>query len=422
MQGSVATMKRPAPRAKATAATRPVLRFNTLDYAMIPGFLLVEVGTSYWVSFATLFAIFITWRWRDVIWAGFSSLPLFIFVPPLFFISLLIEPTTDLTQDVLHIGRETMFWLLLCGMLEGLKSFTIEIDRKKLKKFVFATIFFTFILSAYQFRQYQVGIYFGIPKEYFAQGQGTIAGDLDLAYSHLRPAATFAEPSYLAFVLISVLFSVRYFEFPGGISPFTTILIVATGLISQSMSFVMFFIGLTGLALYTQPQFARYRAPATLIGSVLVLVLITSAAAFLSDTRFAKLGSTSDVSTFARIVGPLISLPEFIVMHPFGTLSTTMTGMLDYFSSPYGMSGIEWTHNFLFNAIFLYGLGGIFILYFLLKGRELIPMAYIFSCMFFNGTMLNQDKFFVMSISFIILKALGEAKTYNPPMSKRVSA
>lgn len=420
MQGSVATMKRPAPRAKATAATRPVLRFNTLDYAMIPGFLLVEVGLSYWVSFATLFAAFVAWRWRDVIWAGFSSLPLFIFVPPLFFISLLIEPTTDLTQDVLHICREAMFWLLLCAMLEGLNKFTIEIDPKKLKKILFLMAAFLLILCTYQFKEYASGAYFGIPKEYFSQGQDTIAGDLDLAYSHLRPAGTLAEPSYLAFILISILFFIRNLEIPGSIAPLTSMLLIATGLISQSMSFVLSFAGLVVLALYTQPQFARYRAPATLIGSVLLLVVITGAAAFLSDTRLSKLGSTSDSSTFARIIGPLISAPAFIAAHPFGTLSTTTAEMLDYFTSPYGMSGGEWTHNFFFNSIFLYGLGGIFILYFLLKGRGLMPAAYIFTCMFFNGAMLTQDKFFVMATSFIILKALrdSQAPKLLPPKGR----
>jgi len=421
VQGSVATMKRPPARAKASAATRPVLRFNTLDYAVIPGFLLIEVGLSYWVSFATLFAVFLAWRWRDVIWAGLSSLPLFVFVPPLFFMALLIEPTTDLTQDVLHICREAMFWLLLCAMLEGLKKFTIEIDQKKLGKILFLMAVFVLLLCVYQFRQYSVGVYFGIPKEYFSQGQGTIAGDLDLAYSHLRPSATLAEPSYLAFILISILFFTKFFEFPGGIAPLTSAIFIITGFLSQSMSFVMFLAGLTGLALYTQPRFARYRAPATLIGSVVLLVLITGAAAFLSDTRLAKFGSTSDTSTFARIVGPLISLPEFFAIHPFGTLSTTMTDMLEYFTSPYGMSGEEWTHNFLFNAIFLYGLGGIFILYFLLKGRGLVPASYIFSCMFFNGGMLNPDKFSVMSVSFIIFKALGDLKAPNQMAIKRTS-
>ena len=422
MQGSVATMKRPA--ARTNGAAKRVLRFNALDYALIPGFLLAEIGLSYWMSFATLFAAFVAWRWRDIIWTGLSSLPVFVFVPPLFFISLLIEPSQDLTQDVLHISRETLFWLLFCGMLEGLKQFTIEIDRKKLEKILLAMALFVLVLCAYQWKQYSVGVYFGIPKQYFAQGQGTIASDLDLAYSHLRPSATVAEPSYLAFIIISILFSIKFFEFPGGNAPITSVILIITGLISQSMSFVMFLLGLCALALYTQPRFARYRASATLIGSVALLVLLTGAAAFLSDTRLAKFGSTSDYSTFVRVIGPVIALPEFIAFHPFGTPSTSTMDMLEYFTSPYGMSGEEWMQNFLFNSIFLYGFGGIFIVYFLLKGRGLIPTAYIFVCMFFNGGMLNQDKFFVMSMTFIIFKALSNPnpKAHNQPARNRVAA
>ena len=62
------------------------------------------------------------------------------------------------------------------------------------------------ILAWMQARAYAEGRYLGFPAEWFAQESGTIATDLALIYGpdSLRPAATFSEPSYFGFVLLSL--------------------------------------------------------------------------------------------------------------------------------------------------------------------------------------------------------------------------
>jgi hypothetical protein len=78
-----------------------------------------EIGFSYWASVPVLASVIFVIRWHRIFAKGLAGLPPFLFLIPLAFISMAVEPTYDSTQDLLHIARECMFFGLMVGFFRS---------------------------------------------------------------------------------------------------------------------------------------------------------------------------------------------------------------------------------------------------------------------------------------------------------------
>jgi hypothetical protein len=365
--------------------------------------LLIEVGTSYWVSVATLTSVFMVVRFQKVFAKGLSGVPAFIFVLPLMYTPLLWESSIDPNQDILKITREVAFYTLEVSFFIGAKHFRFEVDQKAIRNTIRIIAIFLFCLCAIQTLTIARNVYFGIPVELFAQGENTVPDELTLRFMHVRPAATFTEPSYLAFEVLGLLTFNGFFNHLGGKDPFANILLLCSGLMSQSLSFVMFLAILMAIAVFTEQAFARYRITFVVLGMIGALGVAAASDDFFLTQRLSTAGSANgDFSIFVRIFGPAGIMGDFLASYPVGALSTAMLDAMTPFSAKAGMPPNEYLMNSIYNSFFYYGIFGGFIIYFFFNPLNKIFMSFALLSFIFNGSCFAPDKFTCYALFYLL--------------------
>ena len=195
----------------------------------------------------------------------------------------------------------------------------------------------------------------------------------------------------------------RTFHQPGGHDRVVTGAALIAGLISQSLGFFLFSLILLIGSVYSVKAFAKWRTTTTITLSIAAILAVSIGIALLGNSRLAGIGNASgDYSIFVRIFGPAYILPDYLFKYPLGHPSTTLLDALNYYTSQYSIDPSEYTMNQLWNFEFYYGFVGIFMAYFLLRGRDMMFSSYLFLTFFFNGTTLGPDKFFIIIFVAIV--------------------
>jgi hypothetical protein len=328
-------LRRPVPAKRVAAPLRlERLRFTGFDYFLVLIHFVDEIGFSYWASVPVLASVIFVIRWHRIFAKGLAGLPPFLFLIPLAFISMAVEPTYDSTQDLLHIARECMFFGLMVGFFRGLDHFWIEFDPKIYDKYIRISMIFITLLVIVQTFALQRNIYIGLSADFYIEGKDMIPTDLDMRFSHIRPNGIWTEPSYLGYAMLSFMMMGECFSKPGGRDKLVFGLMIFCGMLSQALSFILFFALMTLLSTYLDRNMSKYRTLIWIGALVAILgILVAGSAGFVGE-RLSKAGSaTGDLSLFFRIFGPINFLPQFLLEHPVGVPFTyRLPALLPYAS------------------------------------------------------------------------------------------
>ncbi len=256
-------------------------------------------------------------------------------------------------QDVLRAMREAVAFFLLTGCaLWALPVFNSRISSRVLFAiwlFGIGTLAMVIVQTVYL----RSHAYFGIPMELFSQNANTLPGELALLYSNFRPSGTFAEPSYLGGVCLSLIFAISPLLKKGRSVQLLVALLIVIVLISRSLSGILF------IFLYLSIHMRSVlRSPAILYGCVVLLLGILLVVALTDNPISDRLlnGGDYDLSIMGRIFGPLEAIPRILPLYPLGIPLAPFQEMGYSFSRD--LTAGEMTHNGLFNLIINYGFAG----------------------------------------------------------------
>ncbi len=379
--------------------------------------LIIQLGFSYWISVSSLSALLVIFRLREQLVTGAKAYAWVAVLPLLMAMSLVVEPSNDLQQDMLRTAREAVFAMLMIWIIAGVTLNPPRINIDRLSPCLKWMVLFLLGITAIQTALLSRGIYFGFPAEFYVFGVATIPDELDLRYSVIRPAATFSEPSYLAFISLSLLLVLagRIDRDRGGL--WVALAAIVVGLMSRSASFVLFLF-VTGA-----PFVVRTIKGANKL-LVLALVMFLAVAGFGLATlvfgaevavleRVQQGSSGGDASIFVRIFGPLSMLPSYIAYYPIGLPDSRITDVIAPVSLALGYDPDEYRMNGLINMFFQYGVFGLPLAVLFLVRRDLVVTLFLLSCMMFNGAFLTMDKLVVTCLAIGFYHAMRQRLDAN---------
>ncbi|MVT53320.1 hypothetical protein GPL17_22880 [Bradyrhizobium yuanmingense] len=315
-------------------------------------------------------------------------------------------------QDVLRTVREVVAFFLVTGSA----SWSLPIFNSRiLSRVLFAIWLFglgTLLMVIVQTVYLRSHAYFGIPMELFSQNTNTLPGELALLYSNLRPSGTFAEPSYLGGICLSLIFAISPLLKKKRSVQLLVALLVAIVAISRSLSGILFIF--LYLSIYMR---AALRSPAIFYGCVVslfgILLAVTLTDNPISDRLLTE--GNYDASIMGRIFGPLEAIPKILPQYPLGIPLAPFQNMGYSFSG--NLAAAEMTHNGLFNLIINYGLVGFLLVgVILFSFRNTEVLVYVLALSIQNGGFLTVDKFVIIALSIMLHNSLRA----STPQRKRV--
>lgn len=382
----------------------------------------VQLGFSFYASVATVMAIAVLIR----TFPSFSATPLRTYVLLGLVAAMLVASGTLLPgatdADTLRRAREAFFFVLLSAGLIGSLRYPPKVRPEIIYVTLSVSALFA-VLAVIQNSTLANGRYFGIPPTFFIQNAETLPGLLDLRYSRIRPTGTFGEPSYFAFILLSILTMItpllrqafirlgrprlrrtkrltRYHWFAG----LTAVFLCISGALSQSLAFYLAFPALLyfGVGRYGS---VRARFWLTVSAAVAVPVLLGGMLSAVIISRLS--GESVDTSLAARILVPLQILPQYLFQNPLGSPDSLLVPNLSEFTRPLGLDGSEVIHNALLNMFFRFGILGFACAFVYLRiGRDAFVWLYLVTCLMFNGAVFAVDKYAVIMATVAIYGGL----------------
>ncbi len=324
-------------------------------------------------------------------------------------------------DDLLRRSREVAFFVLIAAGLRALSGRSpFQVDHRT--HFGIAAICgLLFVVTVLQFLTLSRGAYFGLPPSLYVANSATLPDLLDLRYSHIRPFGTFGEPSYLAFVLLSLFVAItpalRHLtnrmarNSAGGrlVNPELIYLsagaIAFSGLLSQSLSFYLAFPALLYFGVIRNAP-ANFKAAFATVAIVGVALMLGNT---LTSGVVDRLSSGSDLSVAARLLVPAQVVPEYIIAHPFGTPFSNLVYSVTELSSQYGLTGVAILQNAFLNMFFNYGVGGIACIVILITApRNIFLGTYVVFCTMFNGSIFSVDKFAIIVLCTSLYRAYSD--------------
>lgn len=363
----------------------------------------IQLGPSYYASVASVILVLGVLVWWRPLATGFGHAGLLLVVVLFMPLALTGGPSIDPLNDKLRIGRESVMLVLLLAAMMGFGN----TDRRIATPPVWLLVALAggyFLVAWLQTRAYNEGRYLGLPFEWFAIDGGTFASELALIYGpeSLRPAATFSEPSYFGFVLLSFALMLSPLAGKSRLATTGLALAVAAGLLSRSLSFFLSVLLVIVLPFALARQ--KHRG-ALLLGMIAVVVplIAFSGSALLSRLGNATSIETADASTADRIFGPLLAMPSYLADYPAGSPFSSLTQTLAPHIANRTASVDDILNNALFNLIFAYGVVGFAIVAaILVAARDLRTRLYMVTCAMFNGAFLAIDKVAMITLTLAV--------------------
>jgi hypothetical protein len=353
-----------------------------LAFGLVP---LMQVGLNWWIAIPLLIFLF---YFKSVQFTEFkvkyiSSLSL-IFV--IIFIETVFNSNLE-TRAILRVSREILCVTLLCISMGSATTLKVKYREKVLYLTVQLVSIFLLIFSSIQLAAINRGINLSLPETWYPR-KLIVASHLDFTYSHIRPSATFTEPSYLGLIGFSLMCICFYFMRSSHSSRFLFYLNFLTICISQSKSGIFF-----GLLLIAYHQI-RYndvkvfwfnKIEGRKIFIVLIFLLVTGIV-----FNILNFGTSSSIAD--RLFKPARLLSRFLYENPFGV--PYYNRLISDISISQNESWVALSHNGIFNILFDYGIIGSALIYLLiLSVRKEIP--YILLLLFLgvqNGGFFDFDK------------------------------
>ncbi|MCC8401290.1 hypothetical protein LJ655_05160 [Paraburkholderia sp. MMS20-SJTN17] len=222
----------------------------------------------------------------------------------------------------------------------------------------------------------------------------------------IRPAATYAEPSYLGFVVLCLAFANQKVNSGNKIArnciTFIALIIV---LLAQTVS------GIVSLAIFLFVANWKYLSKNIgflIFGAVFIIVSV-----LLLSGRFEALMGGSDESGLIRLVYPLQTVGEvFLQGYIFGI-------PMDYVPLVLKGAGAQGLHtasdNAFINMFILYGVSGLAVLAILFLNMGFAEIVFLLLCMQFNGVIFVYDKVVMISFALLLYHAHFQIRGASEP-------
>lgn len=370
-------------------------------FFIFPAMILLQMGFSYYISVQAALFVYLLSKIPISLYAR-SVLPvgllLLLMMPPAFFYD-----APDQANSVLNSFRQFVCLSVLVTILMT-KKFAVQV--KAQQSWVLFSLSILGFLVLLQAVALQAGMLLAPPATLLIANTGTleqthVAASFGLIES-IRPAALYGEPSYLAFISLSLLTIAYSWPNARRNTFYGAVLCLAIVLLSQSLSAFLGYLVLTASYLVTRQRLYLKSVPWLVVGGLAAIAFF----AFFDGGGWAVsrlagiLSSDMDSSAAGRLVAPFFLVGLVFQDYFFGVPSLLVNS---YFGGFFENGEVIGTDNGLFNLFINFGYSGfviISILIFLCR-KNLLLMAYIFLSTMFNGAFLSVDKIAV--IGFVIL-------------------
>jgi hypothetical protein len=313
------------------------------------------------------------------------------------------------THDILKTGREFLCFSPTYCLLSYKDSFLKNIKLNLVVRNVIPVLIFGFlVLTIIQTIFLKKGVYLTFPYEYFITNFGTLPNELDLKYSRIRPAATFGEPSYLGFMLSSLLVIVlRIYEKSWlKLAMIASILLTVYLCMSASGQFAVLVLIFIYFVQWEAKAFVKFSITFLAFIFLIIAWSYTSISSFSTLDRFSNiLDKKKESSGYYRLAAPAKVVYEVILNSPIGV---TNSELVKFIVSNKDMSKKDLLgslSNGLYNLLINYGVTGFFILglLFMPIWKDWLIIAYIFLSTMFNGAFLAFDKASIIVTTLYII-------------------
>lgn len=353
----------------------------------------IQLGFSYYISFFIFGFLYL------FLLGNFPKIkPRFVVLMIFGFMIFLIKTVSNIevgTREIFLPLREMLcFAVLIIGLFKVKHSIN---ESKNLQVASFYLLIVIFLVIVVQYVSIQGGIYFGFPFEWFVKNQVTLSG-VDAALYHntrFRPTAFYGEPSYAAFIILSLLFISIECGQSFQIKVVGIVLSTVSVFLLGSGAGLISIVALTILWLWfgNDQKFRKYRYHITFLLFLSIPFFVILNEEF--SSRMALIISGDDISILNRLADPFNILMQAI---DDGKLIGVTTAYIeDYYAGDFGdgliNNGILWI--FLYYGIMAFPL--IFIMIKIIGIN--IGLVYIFLCINFNGDFFIYDKVIVMSLA-----------------------
>lgn len=371
----------------------------------------MQLGFTFYGSVATLTLLTVIAAFGSSLVITLRKFYAWLLPVPLMFASLYFGSRAGFDENFAQIVRESFFFALIVIGLKTAKRVTFEGSVSPIVKAVLVMLICLLFIELIQVFQYARGQYFGLPAELYVMNADTIAGELDLKYSRLRPAGTFGEPSYLGFYV----FSLMTMFYPLIMRSRRVVVLVSVGavigILSQSLAF---FICLCGFAaLFVRTHRLTPRARGWLIAVATTVVLITLTQADLLVARLPGGSLTTDTSLQFRLWTPLVIMPQHLLEFPLGEPIADLIPNISRMAMLAGYGPTPPIDNAFTNLLFQFGLLGFVLVTLIVRATPHLPVRmYLIFSMFFNGSYLNIDKgAMILFVAIVYQLSLREAES-----------
>lgn len=314
-------------------------------------------------------------------------------------------------EDIAQVLRVLLLMLYLYAFIEAANGLRINpsvmtANIKYLMNLVKVIILIQFFLVVIQAIKFSSGIYFGLPVDLYVINKSTLdnVGNAMYHLSRFRPRGTFAEPSYLTFIINLLMIIVVSYEKKKFIRNFYILVCFLISLLSGSM------LGLIGFLVCVFFAVNSKVSIKTLIPYALLILFLLFFSAIVSDEfsqRLMLISSNEDRSMFFRLVLPFTMVGDVMVNSPFGVLDNQLAEYFSNLKFYYDKDVSRNTDNAFLNFILNFGWVGFFIIYSLkcskYDKRILIPIVY---SGFQNGSLFSFDKVVILSLYITLLMVI----------------
>jgi len=300
------------------------------------------------------------------------------------------------SREILRAFREILVFLFMLVALSPVKF--KRIIPEKVIKILLIVSTSVFLLTLFQFFAIRFGFTVLLPESWYPRKLFTPTA-LDFKYSLVRPSATFTEPSYLglfgfANLIIGVLLGKKY-----STSKFLIYISVATIVLSQSKSGILFSMLLASILIFARIRHENIES----VKMVTVALPLTILGLVLFFFNFGSLNDSTSIRD--RIMIPARIGFDYFLKNPFGVPYYQRLEM-----PVFQFESTNWfalSHNGLLNLIFDYGIFGfLIVIVLILPLRKNGPLLLFFIYLGIqNGSFLDFDKAAIALLVLVFLKS-----------------
>lgn len=372
----------------------------------------LQFGVNYYLSVQFLLFIFLYSRvplnviMRNRLALGISFV-LMVF-PSMFY------QTPDTLHLLLHAIRE---WLCFGTYILLLNIKSVPVVKNNLGKYVVVLLAIFCGVVFVQSLALSTGLLLMPPSELLIANQGT-AESVEkaasfLLFADMRPSALYGEPSYLAFICVSLLYVVLSSVPIKKLKQWAIIFSVAIALLSRSLSAAIGLVILLGIYFVSISNIFSVKRILSTFG---ILIVVAGIIVYLSDWWFVQrivglVAGDTDNSSAVRLVMPFFLISKVFSSYWLGVPQDMVNSVFGiYFDDV--VLGVD---NGLLNLFINYGYSGIILLFMLLYNarHNILLMTYLLLAAMYNGAFLSIDK--VAIIGFVLLLSRALQLSYSQP-------